>query len=116
MHPIPVRSVDRHAAALAGTHPYNVVKIEDKDLSISDLSRVGRLRDSIDRPVDEVFIDRYLELDLFEKAAALFRAAVNLGATFCLPWPRTVDTVIRCTSSSSRAFLLPPACEAAQSR
>jgi len=75
------RSVDRHTATLAGAHPNDIVKVQDEDLSVPDLSRLCRFRDGGYGAFDEIVIYRDLKLDLFEESAAFLCALIHLRAS-----------------------------------
>src|SRR5438105_3886764 len=71
---------DGLGAALAGADADAVVHREDEDLAVTDLA-VGAaatgLDDGVDGRLDEVFVDRDLELDLSEQVHGKLVPAVN---------------------------------------
>src|SRR5438270_13278950 len=75
---------DRLGTALAGPDPDAVVHRQDEDLAVADLAvgpAAARLDDRVDRRVDEVLVDRDLELDLAEQVHSALVAAVDLGVS-----------------------------------
>src|SRR5205809_8007937 len=77
-----VGSLERFRAGLTGADANDLLQIEDKDLAVADLSRVGRFFDGFDRLIEQFVLDRGLDLHFRQEIDHVFRAAIQLGVTF----------------------------------
>src|SRR5688572_13976681 len=77
----------RFRAGLAGADAYDLQKIEDEDLSVTDLPRVRGLLDRLDDAIDQVVPDRGLDLDLGQEVDDVLGTPVQLGVTFLAAEP-----------------------------
>lgn len=70
------------APAFAGPNPNTIFEREDEDLSIADLSRIGRscgMDDRFNRGLDESIVDSNFEFQLGKQPNLKFRSAVDFG-------------------------------------
>src|SRR5205823_6403307 len=67
---------------LAGANAYDLFEVEDEDLAVADLPRIGGFFDGLDDAIEQVVLDRRLDLDLRQKIDDVFRAAIQLGMSF----------------------------------
>src|SRR5713101_8386199 len=77
-----VISLERFRAGLAGADADDLLEIEDEDLAVADLSRVGRFFYGLDRLIEHFVLDRGLDLYFRQEIDHVFRAAIQLGVTF----------------------------------
>src|SRR5213592_4631528 len=77
-----VVSLERFRAGLTGADANDLLQIEDKDLAVADLSRVGRFFDGFDRLIEHLVLDRGLDLHFRQEIDHVFRAAIQLGVPF----------------------------------
>src|SRR6266704_2263487 len=66
----------------AGADADNLLEIENEDLAVADLSRVGRFFYGLDRLIEHLVLDRGLDLHFWQEIDHVFRAAIQLGVTF----------------------------------
>src|SRR5262252_5998481 len=62
---------------LAGADSNDLLEIEDEDLPVADLARVGRLLDRLDGLLEESVLDRGLDLDLGQEIDHVLRSAIE---------------------------------------
>src|SRR5712692_4914152 len=77
-----VVSLERFRAGFAGADADDLFQIDDEDLSVADLSRVGRFFDGFDRLIEHLVLDRGLDLHFRQEIDHVFRAAIQLGVAF----------------------------------
>src|SRR5712692_1439518 len=77
-----VVSLERFRAGFAGADADDLLQIDDEDLSVADLSRVGRFFDGFDRLIEHLVLDRGLDLHFRQEIDHVFRATIQLGVTF----------------------------------
>jgi hypothetical protein len=64
----------RIRAGLAGTDAHDLFEIGDEDLAVADLSGFRGLLDGLDHTIQELALDRGLDLDLRQEVDDVFRA------------------------------------------
>src|SRR5919106_861768 len=64
---------------LAGADADDFLQIEHEDLAVADLAGVGRALDRLDRLLEQLRLDRGLDLHLGQEIDHVLRAAVELG-------------------------------------
>src|SRR5229473_5005785 len=77
-----VVSLERFRPGLAGADADDLLQIEDEDLAVADLSRVGRFFYGLDRLIEHLVLDRGFDLYFGQEIDHVFRAAIQLGVTF----------------------------------
>src|SRR5690349_14997340 len=63
----------------AGTYADDLIEVVDKDLAVTDLAAIGRMRDRFDDALGKIVGHRDLELDLGQEIDHILRAAIQLG-------------------------------------
>src|SRR5581483_7045549 len=74
-----VSPLQRFRADFTGANAHDLLEIEDEDLSVADLSRVGGLLDGLDGALEEVVADGGLDLHLRQEVDDVLGAAIELG-------------------------------------
>src|SRR5687767_4920327 len=72
---------------LAGADANDFFQIEHEDLAVADLAGVGRFLDRLDRLLEQLRLDRGLDLHLGQEIDHVLGAAVELGVAFLPPEP-----------------------------
>src|SRR6185503_15808865 len=69
---------ERFGAGLAGADAHDLLEVEDEDLPVADLPGVGALLDRLDDALEDVFLDRRLDLHLGKEVDDVLGAAIEL--------------------------------------
>src|SRR5690349_17330489 len=72
-------NLQRVAVGLAGADAQRVLDIDHENLSVADLPRLGRSRDSFNHAVRAIVRHHDLDLDLGQEIHGVFGAAVDFG-------------------------------------
>src|SRR3972149_4392672 len=72
-------SLKRVGVGLAGADADDFFQIEDEDLAVADLSGIGGFLDRLDRPFEQLGLDRGVDPYLGQEIDHVLRAAVELG-------------------------------------
>src|SRR5688572_2694711 len=80
-------SLKRGRIGLAGADANHFFQIEHEDLAVADLAGVRRALDCFDRLLNQLRLDRGLDLHLGQEVHHVLRAAVELGVAFLPPEP-----------------------------
>src|SRR5688500_736231 len=75
-------SLKRGRIGLAGADANHFFQIEHEDLAVADLAGVRRALDRFDRLLDQLRLDRSLDLHLGQEVHHVLRAAIELGVAF----------------------------------
>src|SRR5688500_13823511 len=76
---ITVSPSERRRIGFAGADADDFFQIEHEDLAVADLAGIGRLLDRLDRLLEEIGLDRGLDLHLGQEVDDVLRATVELG-------------------------------------
>src|SRR4029079_7547103 len=74
--------LERIGTGLAGPDAHDLFELENEDLPVADLAGVGRLFDRLDHAIEQVALDRGLDLDLRQEIDDILRTAIELGVSF----------------------------------
>src|SRR5438132_2975743 len=69
-------------AGFTGTDAHDLFEVENEDLAVADLPGIGGFLDSLDDAVEQVVLDRCLDLDLGQEIDDVFGASIELGVPF----------------------------------
>src|SRR3954467_5126422 len=78
-------SLERRRIGLAGADANDFLKIEHEDLAVADLAGVRRFLDRLDRLLEQLRLDRGLDLHFGQEVDDVLRAAIELGMAFLAP-------------------------------
>src|SRR5512145_2377004 len=74
--------LQRFGADFAGADADRLLERKHEDLAVADLAGVGRFLDRLDHLLQQVVLDRHLDLDLGQEVDDVLRAPVQLGVAF----------------------------------
>src|SRR5687767_7384953 len=75
-------SSERRRIGLAGADANDFFQIEHEDLAVADLAGVRRLLDRLDRPLEQIRLDRGLDLHLGQEINHVLGTSIELGVAF----------------------------------
>src|SRR5436853_3419645 len=78
-------SLERRRIGFPGADANDFLKIEHEDLAVADLAGVRRFLDRLDRLLEQLCLDRGLDLHFGQKVDDVLRAAIELGMAFLAP-------------------------------
>src|SRR4249919_1226490 len=78
-------SLESRGVGLAGADAHGVIQIEDKDLSVADLSGLRGIGDGADDLVDLLGVHCHFDLDLGQKAHRILGPTVDFRVPFLTP-------------------------------